>query len=129
MPFLIVIVVLFALMWVFLIRPQKRRQLQQQTMIDTLQPGDEIVTAGGLYGFVREIAEAEVTVEIAPGTNVRIAKRAVAAVLPEDEEDDEEEEEDEPAELAAASERTPAMDAETEPSEPGEADRRGAVPS
>ena len=80
---LIIIILLFGLGWLLLIRPQRRKQMQQRQMQEALEPGVEILTAGGLYGFVRSIDENdEVTVEIAPGTNVRIARRAVAAVIP-----------------------------------------------
>ena len=97
---LVIIVVLFALFWLFLIRPQRRRQAEQQTLIDSVEVGDEIVTAGGLFGHVQGIADDELLVEIAPGTNVRIARRAVAGIVgPEDEEEEGEEgaEELEPA--------------------------------
>ncbi len=79
---LIIIVLVLAFAWLLLIRPQKRRQLKQADMLEGLAPGDEILTAGGVYGHVRSIDEDELTVEIAPGTNVRVAKRAVAAVIP-----------------------------------------------
>jgi preprotein translocase subunit YajC len=82
---LIVIAVLFVLMWVLFIRPQKRRQLAQQQMISDVEVGAEILTAGGLYGTVRAVDGDELTVEIAPGTNVRLARRAVAGVIPPEE--------------------------------------------
>jgi len=96
--FLIVIVVLLALMWLLFIRPQKRRQVAQQQTLQEIEPGVEILTAGGVYGVVRAVEEDELTVEIAPGTNVRLARRAVAGVIPPDEPEDEEHE---PEELPA----------------------------
>jgi preprotein translocase subunit YajC len=78
---LLIIVLLFGLLWVFMIRPQRRRQMTQIEMLQNLQPGDEVLTAGGLIGHVRAVEEDEVTVEIAPGTNVRLDKRAVAGVV------------------------------------------------
>jgi len=100
--FLLIIVALFALMWLFVIRPQKRRQAQQQRLLDSVGPGDEILTAGGLYGTVQAVEGDEVTLEVAPGTNVRLARRAVAAILtPEEESEEPEEEVEEPDELAA----------------------------
>jgi preprotein translocase subunit YajC len=108
--FLVVIVLLFVIFWLFVIRPQRRRQLEQNRLIASIEVGDEIVTAGGLYGHVRGVGEDELLVEIAPGTNVRVARRAVAGVVePEEEEDEEELEElEEPAEAepeTAAEER------------------------
>lgn len=85
MGYLIIIVVLFAAMWLFLIRPQKRRQVEQAQLQDSLAPGDEILTAGGIHGTVRGIEDEVVQVEIAPGTIVRLDRRAVAAVVQEPE--------------------------------------------
>ena len=98
MGYLIVIIALFAALWLFLIRPQRRRQVEQARMQDTLATGDEILTAGGVYGTVRAIEDEVVEVEIAAGTIVRLDRRAVAAVLQEPEPEDEiEAEPDDPA--------------------------------
>ena|SRR5438067_12968360 len=97
---LIVIVALFGLMWLLLIRPQRRRQTEQRQMLSNLQVGDEIVTAGGIYGRIEDVDESDVTVEIAPGTRVRVARRAVAGIVTEEED---EELEEEPAALEAES--------------------------
>jgi preprotein translocase subunit YajC len=86
-----ILLLLFILMWFLVIRPQRRRQQEQQRIMDNLSPGDEIVTAGGLYGTVQSVlGDDEVRVEIAPDVYVRVARRAVATVLTE--EDDELEE-------------------------------------
>jgi preprotein translocase subunit YajC len=82
---LIPILLLVALTYFVLVRPQRRRQQQQRDMISQLQVGSEILTAGGVYGIVRTIGDDELTVEIAPGTTVKLDKRAVAMVVPEDE--------------------------------------------
>ena len=92
--FLVVLVVLFGLMWLLFIRPQKRRQQAQKDLLEQVGPGDEILTAGGFYGTVREVGDDELTVELAPGMIVRLARRAVAAVIPPDEPEEEELEED-----------------------------------
>ena len=84
---LIIIVAMLALMWFLLIRPQRQRQVTQNRMLASLSVGDEIVTAGGLYGEIRRLDEEDVHVEIAPGTVVRVAKRAIAGVMrPEEDE-------------------------------------------
>jgi preprotein translocase subunit YajC len=82
--YLIIIVVLVAAMWLFLIRPQKRRQVEQARLQDSIAAGDEILTAGGIHGTVRGIEGEVVQVEIAPGTIVRLDRRAVAAVAQEE---------------------------------------------
>jgi preprotein translocase subunit YajC len=93
------ILVLLALVWFMLIRPQRRRQQEAQRLLESIGVGKEIVTAGGLYGTVTAIEDDEVRVEIADGVEVRVAKRAVAGVVSEDENDPEE---PQPAEDAPA---------------------------
>ena len=82
----IFILALLALMWFMLIRPQRRRQQDAQRLLETITVGKEIVTAGGLYGTITAVDGDEVRLEIADGVEVRIAKRAVAGVVSEDEE-------------------------------------------
>ena len=98
MPQLILIVAMFALLWLFLIRPQRARAQAHRELLTRVNVGDEILTVGGLYGNIVEIDEDDdLLLEIAPGTQVRVARRAVAAVIPPEEE--EEEGEEEPAAL------------------------------
>jgi preprotein translocase subunit YajC len=85
MEVLIPILLLVALTYFILVRPQRRRQQQQSQMLSELAVGKEILTAGGVYGRVREVGDDELTVEIAPGTNVKLDKRAVAMVVPDEE--------------------------------------------
>jgi len=70
---LIVIVVLFALFWFLLVRPQRRRSTEQVALIASLEVGDEIVSAGGLYGVITEMDGEELRVEISDGLVVRMA--------------------------------------------------------
>lgn len=79
MGYVIVLVALFALMWLLLIRPQRRRAAEQAQMQDHLRAGEEILTAGGIHGTIKAIEGDIVHVEIAPGTLVRVDRRAVAA--------------------------------------------------
>jgi preprotein translocase subunit YajC len=88
---LLVIVALFVVFWLLLIRPQRRRQRAQEEMVANLRVGDEIVTAGGLYGHITAIEGDEVHVAIAEGVEVRLARRAVAGVMPDEDEDEEDE--------------------------------------
>ena len=89
----IFILVLLVGMWFLLIRPQRRRQMEAQRLLQSLSVGKEIVTAGGLYGTITALDDDEARVKIADGVEVRIAKRAIAGVLSEDEEPKELEEE------------------------------------
>jgi preprotein translocase subunit YajC len=79
--YLIVIVALFVLLWLLVLRPQRARQAEQLRMQDTLHLGDEIITAGGIRGHVRQLDEEVLKVEIAPDVVVRLDRRAVAAVV------------------------------------------------
>jgi preprotein translocase subunit YajC len=81
--FILVILVLF-LIWLMIVRPQRRRQLNQQAMIDHLRVGDEVLTAGGFFATVVGIDEDEVTVELSPGAEARLSKRAIAVVMPDE---------------------------------------------
>lgn len=87
--FIVIIVIAFLLLYLIVVRPQKRRQTQQQQMLGDLRVGDEVLTAGGIYGTISEVDEDEVTVEIAPETEVRVARRAIAGVTREPDEDEE----------------------------------------
>jgi len=73
------IAAMLVLMWALLIQPQRRRQQKQARLLAELAAGDEVVTLGGLYGRVQSVDEDAVVLEIAPETNVRVAKSAVAA--------------------------------------------------
>jgi preprotein translocase subunit YajC len=106
---LILLVALLVLLWALLIRPQRSRQRQQQELISAIEPGDEILTVGGLYGIVQEIDEDDdLVVEIADAVHVRIARRAVAGVVKPDYEEDEGVEDAEDDEPDAAVEEAPA---------------------
>src|SRR3954452_18664817 len=83
--FFLLIIVAFGFLWLVLVRPQKKRQVAQQRILNDLEPGDEVVTAGGIYGEIREIVGDDVIVRIAPDLDVKIARRAIGAVvLPEE---------------------------------------------
>jgi preprotein translocase subunit YajC len=78
--FVLILLVLF-LVWLFMVRPQRRRRQVQEAMIENLRPGDEVLTAGGLFAHVVRVLDDEVTVELSPGVEARLAKRAIAAVV------------------------------------------------
>lgn len=123
MPSLIIIIAMFALLWVLLIRPQRAKQQQQQRMLSTVEPGDEILTVGGLYGIVQEIDEDDdLIVEIAEGIHVRVARRAVATVVKPDDADADEDALDEEAELddgeETVGEQEPEVESEVESENP-----------
>ncbi|HJQ49209.1 MAG TPA: preprotein translocase subunit YajC [Gaiellaceae bacterium] len=91
--FFFIIIIAFLLLWLIVVRPQRKRQNQQRALVNELQVGDEVLTAGGIYGTVSSLDEDHVTVEIAPGTEVRVARRAIAGVVNEPEAEEPEEHE------------------------------------
>ncbi|MGH2971308.1 MAG: preprotein translocase subunit YajC [Gaiellaceae bacterium] len=93
----LLIVVAFAFLYFVLIRPQKKRQLQSRQMLDTIKPGDEVITAAGIYGLVKELHDDDLLVEIAPQVTVKVARRAIGAVVPSAEPELETEAEEPPA--------------------------------
>jgi preprotein translocase subunit YajC len=91
--FIILLVGLAILIWLLLIRPQRKRSDQQIAMQDQLRAGDEIITAGGIHATVKSIEDDVLEIEIARGTIVRLDRRAVAAVVSQEEEIEDEAEE------------------------------------
>jgi preprotein translocase subunit YajC len=81
---LIFFVLLVAVLWLLLIRPQRQRQAAQQAMIAQVEPGEEVVTVGGLLGVVKDVGDEEIRLEIAPGTEVRVAKQAISGLVRKD---------------------------------------------
>jgi preprotein translocase subunit YajC len=76
------IILMFVLLYFLMIRPQMKRAKEQRAMVDALQKGDEVATAGGVLGKITHVAEAYVTVEIAPNVEVSLQKAAVQTLLP-----------------------------------------------
>ena len=75
------------LFYFLLIRPQQRRARAQRELTHALGIGDEVLTAGGIFGVIKDLDDDNVTVEISPGTSVRILKQAIARKLNDDEEE------------------------------------------
>jgi len=87
-------VLMLGVMYVLMIRPQRQRQAQQQSMIDGCGVGDDVLTTGGIYGTVTQVDGDDVVVEIAPTITVHMTRRGIAAVLPPEEEDEADDEDD-----------------------------------
>lgn len=75
------LVVLFALMYFLLIRPQQKEQKERAQMIRSLKPGDKIVTMGGLMGVITKVEDMSIKVRIAEKVEVDILKTGVARIL------------------------------------------------
>jgi preprotein translocase subunit YajC len=81
--------------WFFLIRPQRNARRRATEVASSLEVGDEVVTIGGLYGFIVTIDDREVELDVAEGVTLRFARRAIAGKAPEQVEDVEDDEDDE----------------------------------
>ncbi|WP_299614066.1 preprotein translocase subunit YajC [uncultured Tateyamaria sp.] len=76
------LILIFAIMYFLLIRPQQKKVKEHAAMVDQLRRGDQIVTQGGLIGKVSKVKEDnEVEVELAEGVKVRVVKSTIAQVL------------------------------------------------
>jgi preprotein translocase subunit YajC len=93
--FVIIMALMLGVMYVLMIRPQRQKQALQQTMIENAGVGDDVLTTGGIYGTITEAEGDDVVVELAPGLNVHMTRRGIAAVLPPEEEEEDEADEDE----------------------------------
>jgi preprotein translocase subunit YajC len=76
------IILMFVLLYFLMIRPQMKRAKEQKSMIEALQKGDEVVTAGGVVGRITKLGEQYVTLEIAPNTEMVVQRSAVQVPLP-----------------------------------------------
>ena len=82
MESMILIVLMFAVLYFLMIRPQMKRAKEHKTLIEALQKGDEVVALGGVLGRINKISENYVTLEIANGVEVQVQRPAVQLVLP-----------------------------------------------
>ena len=78
---LLMIVALFAIMYFFMIRPQQKKQKEIQNFRNSITVGQAIVTAGGIYGVVKQINEDDNTlmIEIANGVRIKVDRNSVYA--------------------------------------------------
>jgi preprotein translocase subunit YajC len=79
---LLPIVLMFVLLYFLMIRPQMKRAKEAKQMVEALQKGDEVVTAGGVVGRITKLGEAYISLEIAPNTEISVQKSAVQVLLP-----------------------------------------------
>jgi preprotein translocase subunit YajC len=102
-------VLMLAVMYVLMIRPQRQRQAQQQAMIDGARVGDDVLTTGGIYGTISEAEGDDIVVEIANGVTVHMTRRGIAAVLPPEEDEDLDEAEVDESDEAAVTDEEEAV--------------------
>lgn len=76
---ILMLVIMFAIFYFLLIRPQQKRAKQHKQLIDSLKAGDQVVTAGGIHGRVAAIQESVVTLEIATGVKIRVNRSSIVS--------------------------------------------------
>ncbi|WP_411850732.1 preprotein translocase subunit YajC [Stenotrophomonas sp. LGBM10] len=75
-------IVLIAVMYFLMIRPQMKRQKEHKAMLEKIKRGDEVLTNGGIAGVVTDIGDNFITIEVADNVRIRVQKGAVGNVLP-----------------------------------------------
>jgi len=82
MESMLLIVLMFVVLYFLMIRPQMKRAKEHKAMIEALQKGDEVITAGGMLGRISKINENYATLEIANNVEIQVQRAAVQLVLP-----------------------------------------------
>ncbi|MCG8699006.1 MAG: preprotein translocase subunit YajC [Bacteroidales bacterium] len=76
-PQMLLLLAMFAVVFLFMIRPQMKRQKELKNFRESLKKGDKIVTSGGIYGKITSVDDTTVTLEIADGIKIKVDKNAV----------------------------------------------------
>ena len=82
MESLVLIILMFAVLYFLMIRPQMKRAKEHKTMIDALQKGDEVVAAGGMLGRISKLNENYATLEVSDQVEIQVQRTAIQLVLP-----------------------------------------------
>ena len=83
--FLVLLLAMFGFMYFLLIRPQRQQQRKHTELLSSLKPGDEVVTAGGIYGEVVQLDAERVMIEIDEDVRIAVARRSITSVVPPEE--------------------------------------------
>lgn len=75
-------IAIFVVFYFLLIRPQQKRAKEQKAMLEALQKGDEVVTAGGIVGKIGKLTEQYATIEVAQGVEMTVQRASIAQLLP-----------------------------------------------
>jgi preprotein translocase subunit YajC len=74
---LLPLILIFGLFYMFMIRPQRQRQRRQSALLQELEVGDEVQTTAGMFGNIVQLSDEFAWVELAPGTTIKMLRRAV----------------------------------------------------
>jgi preprotein translocase subunit YajC len=82
LPFILLMVAIFAMFYFVLFRPQQKKQKEHQALLSKLAAGDEVVTSGGLLGKITDVGDSFITLEVAPDVRIKVQKFQVSALMP-----------------------------------------------
>jgi preprotein translocase subunit YajC len=77
-PMILFLVVIIGIFYFLMVRPQRKRQKEHEMMMQELQKGDRVITAGGIYGTIESVSEDSVVIKVESGTTMRVNKGSVA---------------------------------------------------
>jgi preprotein translocase subunit YajC len=78
MSSIIFLVLIFGVFWLFMIRPQMKKQKDQQKFKETISKGDKVITIGGIHGKILEVADTTFVIEVEGGNRLKIEKSAIS---------------------------------------------------
>ena len=84
MASLLPIVMIFAIIYFLMIRPQQKRDQEQKAMIKALKPGDRVMTAGGIYGTLLEVNDDTVVLDVGGKVSLTVARQSVGSLMPKE---------------------------------------------
>jgi preprotein translocase subunit YajC len=83
MNMFVMMTLVFVMMYFIMIRPQKKRQLEQQRLISALKTGDKVVTNAGIHGLISNVKDSTVIVKVADNVKIEMEKSAISTVMKE----------------------------------------------
>jgi len=77
LPMIIILVLLFGLFYFMMVRPMRQREKKHDQMVDQVQVGDRVITAGAIYGDIDEITQDSIVIKIESGAKMRVTKGSI----------------------------------------------------
>lgn len=74
---IIFLILIFGVFYFFMIRPQRKRQKEHETLVRELQKGDRVITAGGIYGVIEGLSDESIVLKVESGATIRVARGSV----------------------------------------------------
>ena len=78
---IIFLVIIFGIFYFLMVRPQRKRQKEHDTLVQELQKGDKVITAGGIHGVIESLSQDSIVLKIESGATIRIARSSVVGRL------------------------------------------------